>query len=269
MIFSRRSYALCLLLVVECAHGQVASVDSSAGPLSRDFSAFWQDAGYVVTSPARFDASDWTTLAAITGGTALLFTVDDPVRDFARRNTSTAGDDFAEVGRQYAENVNVLILCGGVYLGGLAFGSEHVRTSGRMMIEASLFAGAATLAIKSVMGRSRPYVGEGPYKFHFFEVDNDFLSLPSGHATIAFALSSVLASRIGNTVVSVVLYSLAALTACSRVYSDEHWLSDSALGAAIGTSVGLTVAGPRGNGGDRGGLHVAPFPGGVRVAYNF
>jgi membrane-associated phospholipid phosphatase len=263
-------FAICALSVAPCiAIGQEAPQDTSSGWFGRDLSAFWKDAGYVATAPARFDASDWTTFAAITGGTAIMFTVDDPVRDFARRNTSNPADDFAEVGRQYGENVNVLILCGGVYLGGLAFGSEHVRTSGRMMIEASLFAGAATTVLKSVFGRSRPYVGEGPYRFHFFEIDNDYLSLPSGHATLAFAVSSVLASRIGNSVVSVVLYSLAALTACSRVYSDEHWLSDTALGAAIGTSVGLTIAQPRGEGGDRAGLRLMPIPGGVRVALNF
>ena len=65
--------------------------------------------------------------------------------------------------------------------------------------------------------------------------------MPSGHATVAFAVSSVLAERIDNLYASIGLYSIASVTAISRLYHNRHWLSDVAVAATIGTATGLFV----------------------------
>jgi membrane-associated phospholipid phosphatase len=125
----------------------------------------------------------------------------------------------------------------------LAFNNSSVRVTGRMTFEALLFSGATTLVLKSVIGRSRPYTNEGTHKFNWFQfVNNDNQSLPSGHTTVAFAVSSVLAARIQNVFATIGLYGLAALTAGARIYEDQHWLSDTFLGAAIGGFIGNAVA---------------------------
>ncbi|MCY7363437.1 MAG: phosphatase PAP2 family protein, partial [Ignavibacteria bacterium] len=64
------------------------------------------------------------------------------------------------------------------------------------------------------------------------------LSFPSGHTTVAFAVSAVLAERINTWWARVGLYSLAAATAYSRIYDNKHWLSDVVLGSIIGFGSG-------------------------------
>ena len=65
--------------------------------------------------------------------------------------------------------------------------------------------------------------------------------MPSGHVTVAFAMSSVLAERIDNVYASVFLYSLAASTVFQRIYSDSHWASDCIPAAVIGFVIGKAV----------------------------
>jgi membrane-associated phospholipid phosphatase len=68
---------------------------------------------------------------------------------------------------------------------------------------------------------------------------NDHLSLPSGDATVAFALSAVMAGMIENRLWKIAWYGLAVVTALSRIYHDQHWLSDVLLSTIIGTIVGV------------------------------
>jgi membrane-associated phospholipid phosphatase len=84
-------------------------------------------------------------------------------------------------------------------------------------------------------------MNEGNGTFRAFQFKSGTTSLPSGHTTVAFAMSSVLSARIHNTAVSVGLYSLASLTALGRVYHNVHWFSDTFLGAAIGTVAGTAI----------------------------
>ena len=74
-----------------------------------------------------------------------------------------------------------------------------------------------------------------------FESDFKETSLPSGHTSTAFTAATILSNRIDNMYASVALYSLASLTALQRIYVDRHWFSDTILGAALGTAIGLKV----------------------------
>ena len=65
-------------------------------------------------------------------------------------------------------------------------------------------------------------------------------SLPSGHATVAFACATALALPVPR--LAVPLYVLAALIAFSRVYTGVHYPLDILAGAALGLVVGLAVA---------------------------
>lgn len=261
--------ALLITLFQSLASGQATDSARSAGEIFRsDISAAGRDAAAVATAPLRFSARDWAVTAAIAGGTALLFTADRTARSIARRSHSTAAGGFADVGREYGREIYGLSLSGGLYAGGLLFGSDHVRTTGRMLFESVAIAGVVNMALKSLIGRSRPQAEEGPFAFRGLETELNHTSLPSGHTTVAFSVSSVLARRIGNAYATIGLYSLAGVTACSRVYHDNHWLSDTFLGAALGTAVGLAVT-REGDGGSTVGLILAPTPSGLRATYVF
>ncbi|MCX6165921.1 MAG: phosphatase PAP2 family protein, partial [Ignavibacteriae bacterium] len=124
---------------------------------------------------------------------------------------------------------------------------EYVRETGRMIFEAVLFSGIITDVTKVIAGRSRPYTERGPYFYKMFTFDEGSLSFPSGHSTVAFAVSSVLANRLHNVYASIGLYTLSTVTALSRIYSDKHWASDVVLASAIGYFVGDYISSDKKN----------------------
>jgi hypothetical protein len=138
-----------------------AQTDSSfGGILSSDASMVWRDAGGVIAMPFHFSSSQWLTTGAVCGGTILLFTADESVRSFSQRNISEVGDRFSEFGTQYGRAIYGLSLAGGLYSGGIIFHSRDVRLTGLMLFESMGFAGATTIVLKGVFGRSRPFVEE-------------------------------------------------------------------------------------------------------------
>ncbi len=263
--------AVCLLT---CCLSVAAQTDTSRSGaslgqiLSSDISTGLSDAGRIVTAPLHFNAKEWMVTAGVVGGTAFLFTFDRTARVEAARNQSDAAHSVFNVGREYGREIYGLSLAGGLYAGGIAFQRTDIRTTGRMLGESIVIAGVINIALKSLFGRSRPQTGEGPYEFRGFQTSNEHLSLPSGHSTVAFSVSSVLARRIGNPYASAALYSLAGVTALSRVYTDDHWISDTFLGAAIGTAVGLSVSN-RGEETPILGLRIQPSLSGLHVEYLF
>jgi Membrane-associated phospholipid phosphatase len=108
--------------------------------------------------------------------------------------------------------------------------------------------------IRGALGRSRPYVVDAvgekrngePYDFHYLEGFRSFnyRSFPSMHAMASFAVASGLATEMKrrNTanrgVMAPALYAAAALPSLSRMYLDEHWASDIALGVFLGVFSG-------------------------------
>lgn len=97
-------------------------------------------------------------------------------------------------------------------------------------------AGLIANLAKNIIGRARPkmFDGVGPYEFKLFAFDPDYASLPSGHATNIFAFATVIAILWPRA--RVLLYTLAAWIAASRVLIGQHYFTDIALGAILGTA---------------------------------
>lgn len=117
------------------------------------------------------------------------------------------------------------------------------RTSVRV-VEALVYTKLVTGIAKSVVNRSRPFVGKGPLAADpgAFSGAHGKLSMPSGHTARAFAVASVLAHRAGRWYVSVPVYGGAASVALERVRSGDHWLTDVMVGGALGYLIGRSVA---------------------------
>jgi membrane-associated phospholipid phosphatase len=211
--------------------------------IERDFLYALTDAGLYYTQPLRFTAVDWAVSAGVIAGTVALFSADESLRRAIRQPSvqTPLSDSFAGIGRLYGETLMGASIGAVLYASGLAAQNEDVRSTGRLLIEALAFGGALNLTMKAGFGRSRPYLNEGASAYNPLQSVTQRTALPSGHATVAFAVSTVLSERIGNPYVSVVLYALAGLTGLSRMYQDLHWASDVFLGAAIGTGAGLAV----------------------------
>lgn len=97
-------------------------------------------------------------------------------------------------------------------------------------------AGLIANLAKNIIGRARPKLLDtvGPYEFKLFAFDPDYASLPSGHATNIFAFATVVAMLWPRG--RVLLYTLAAWIAASRVLIGQHYFTDIALGAILGTA---------------------------------
>ena len=195
----------------------------------------------ILRAPTHFTATDWVITGSILGGTALSMLLDDEVRSVVRRNQSGSLDDITKAGQYYGEVVPAVSLSAGIYAAGLIFNERSVSLTGRLLAESLLYAGTINILLKFIFSRSRPYNNKGNADFGNYNFDNAYYSLPSGHTTVAFTVSTVLAERINNIYATIGLYGLATLTAYQRIYSDNHWFSDTILGAAIGVVISRAV----------------------------
>jgi hypothetical protein len=206
--------------------------------IGNDFKISFYDGLCTFSSPARFGKYDWIKAGATIATTVAFMNFDKDIRRELSKNHNDTKDKIADIGNGYGNLITPVLLGGGIYSYGLFFKEDYVRETGRMIFESVLFSGIITDATKIIAGRSRPYTERGPYFYKMFTLDEGLISFPSGHATVAFAVSSVLANRIHNVYASIGLYTLSTVTALSRVYSDKHWTSDVVLGSAIGYFVG-------------------------------
>jgi membrane-associated phospholipid phosphatase len=207
----------------------------------QDFGIAWHDAGRYFASPLRATPQDWTLTAGAASTTFILLTVDEPVNNLMLTGRTSLLDRIAEAGRNYGGYPG-MVLGGVLYVSGLLAEHNELRTTGRLVLQALAYSGITTTLLKSAFGRSRPYHTTSAFDFQPLHCcDDALLSLPSGHATVAFAVSSVLAERIAHPWASVGLYSLAAITVWSRMYHTMHWSSDVLLGSIIGLTAGLAV----------------------------
>jgi membrane-associated phospholipid phosphatase len=111
--------------------------------------------------------------------------------------------------------------------------------------------------VRGALGRARPYVlddvGErrdtDPYDFeplHGFTSFN-YRSFPSMHAMASFAAVTALTQEMRRRetphrqVLGPVLYAAAAVPPLARMYLDEHWASDIAMGIFLGVLSGQKV----------------------------
>lgn len=206
-----------------------------------DINVFYKTGLKIYSAPFHFSGKDWLVTGSVLAATGLAFLADDDVRNFWQRNQSNSASDFLQIGAIYGNAGFAAALAGSVYIGGKIFKDPETASTGRMLIEGVFYAGLTNTVVKVVTGRSRPYTDQGPYFFKAFQFSEPHISFPSGHATMAFSLSTILSERINNIFATIGLYALASTTFVERMYSDKHWLSDCILGAATGFFIGHAV----------------------------
>jgi membrane-associated phospholipid phosphatase len=260
-----------ILIFLLLSHTYLYSQDSLTIPRQAvvDGVRILEDGERFFSASAHFSRDEWITAGALTGGTAILFSIDAPARTLLQRNHSHVADNLAEIGTYYGDAKYAIGFSGGLYFAGALCKNHDLRETGILIFESLGFAGLSTAVLKTVVGRSRPYLNEGSTRFKGFQLNNDHLSFPSGHSTVAFAISSVLAQRVGNVGASIGFYSLAVVTAASRIYNDEHWVSDTVLGAILGTVAGLAVTGYHETSENHTSIGITPTFNGIRATVSF
>jgi len=241
-----------------CVEAQSLGTDGGLPEPSRttdrwvpSFRTLGQDAVDIVEAP--FDLSSSERLLTLGASGLVLSTaaaLDRPVYRYTSTRSGTVArttGPLAAPGRWYdrvGPDRFALGTAGLLAAGGLAMQRrDWTRTSVRV-VEALVYTKVVTGLAKSVLNRSRPFVGSGPLTADpgAFSSDHGKLSMPSGHTARAFAVASVLAHRAGRWYVSVPVYGVAASVGMERVRSGDHWLTDVMVGGALGYLIGRSVA---------------------------
>lgn|GEM_PF-954626 len=150
---------------------------------------------------------------------------DDEIEDHFE-NHDTFGRDFTiALG---AIPITELGLTGAGYLTGVLIEDQEMYQVSRSMIEAQALSGIYTMALKLIAQDDSP--------------NGEYYAWPSGHTSISMTFAAVMDEYYGP-VVGWPLYALSGFVMYERMETGEHWASDVVFGAAIGFTVGKTVAG--------------------------
>jgi membrane-associated phospholipid phosphatase len=107
-----------------------------------------------------------------------------------------------------------------------------------------LLSGIAAQAMKNLFHAPRPkaFYSSGTYQ-HFIDgvTCGGFNSFPSGHATTAFAMASILSFNITCKKWSAIFFILATLVVYSRIYLGQHFIEDTLAGIILGVSSSLVI----------------------------
>jgi len=187
-----------------------------------------------ISNPLKWNTQDIINAALITSGTLVLLSLDKEINKNFNNGGIKSTNDIVKFGHFYGETNTTEYTVLGVAAVGIVFNDKKVMQLGLELYESYLIADNITGLLKYSIGRSRPYDEKGPYEFKMFDRPKRFCALPSGHSTLAFSMSTILASYTDNDYLKILIYTPAFITAFARIYENAHWASDVFLGAAIG-----------------------------------
>jgi membrane-associated phospholipid phosphatase len=165
---------------------------------------------------------------------------DRSVDTWVQDHRSSHSDALARAFRNGGQPELVFGVPAALLTAGLITGHKDLERSGVRVFASVVLAGVFTGGAKVVTGRLRPDESTTQYSFKPFTHHD---ALPSGHATVAFALATSLADEIRRPWASALLFAGATGTAWSRLNDHKHWLSDVVAGAAVGITAANVIEG--------------------------
>lgn len=193
----------------------------------------------LITSPLDWDSTDFFIYPSIVIGTYLFMIGDQPIHNWISHYGTAKEIPIMKFGTFYGQPTTTQVSALSIFSLGLLFDNKEATQIGLEIYESYFIANNITSIIKRIFGRDRPYENNGPYHFNPFpQRNNPINSFPSGHSTLAFSLSSVLAAHTDKVWLKAIIFTPAVITAVSRVYHNVHWFSDVAMGGVIGYMIG-------------------------------
>ncbi|MBN1637881.1 MAG: phosphatase PAP2 family protein [Ignavibacteriales bacterium] len=165
--------------------------------------------------------------------------LDKPIKNFSMTDRTYDNAFLIETGRIWGEPITSFIVGSIFTMHGIATDNVVNKKIGFEIYQSLTYNLSALAILKNFLGRVRPNMTDEPFDFQpfYFKLE-DYWSLPSGHTTLAFSMSTILSKNTTNKDLKVIIYIPAFLTAISRVYQNYHWTSDVFLGACLGYFVG-------------------------------
>jgi membrane-associated phospholipid phosphatase len=191
--------------------------------------------GHAYSRPFHWQGNDWANFGYLTGGTLLLFTVDDELNDWTHGFSKDVPDVILDYGHKYGNPQNNYMFTGGVYLAGLVTKNKKLRRTGVLLISSATAGGFLQQVSKRIIGRARPKSGKSSSTFDPLHLDRvyDYDSFPSGHAMLAFSNAYAIAKQFKSPWVKAGLYTVGMIPGMVRVVDDFHWFSDVAFSTVL------------------------------------
>ncbi len=197
------------------------------------FGGFISDQKRIWTSPAHLKISDAEWLVPTAGiATGLFMTDPTTAHELTRNSHLDTAAKFSDVGLGLFAATS-----GTMYLAGRHFNDDHLREAGLLSAEAAADTFVVTDALKYSLRRERPDVDRGQGAFF----QSGGTSFPSGHASISFAIATVIAHEYPGTFSQFASYGLASAVSLARVGGQKHFPSDVFIGGTIGYLIGRSV----------------------------
>ncbi|HEX4050299.1 MAG TPA: phosphatase PAP2 family protein [Steroidobacteraceae bacterium] len=229
-------------------------------PLSRSLKAIEA----YVTAPARWDGRDWLAFGGSLAAIGVAHHFDTSVRDHF------AGTAPTSVSNGSPDTLQDALPAAALFLGTWGYANltddDDGRHEAHTMLEAGVFSVATAYAVGYLARREGPNQTSNPNRW-----ESSGTSFPSEHATVAFAIGTVLAES-GNDhyrwVRRVLGYGVAGFTAYQRLNHNAHWLSDTVAGAALGAASAHFAMNRRQAAQSQGTLALEPISRGVMIRYS-
>jgi membrane-associated phospholipid phosphatase len=198
------------------------------------------------TPGATFFLSIWALILTFLG----LFEWDVPLTRFVRSLNDFHMDHLAnpwlaqlsDIGDRLGKGESLVILS--LVLLAVGYGLKHPqwKDAGWQSLIAHGLAALSANILKHTIGRPRPkFMHAGNLEFSPV-TGSGWDSFPSGHAAAAFAVATVLATKIPG--VRWLIFTVAIAIAASRIVRGSHYLTDVAGGIALGCVMGMIAAHP-------------------------
>jgi membrane-associated phospholipid phosphatase len=262
---------LCAALLASCAAAQAEIVDApepqppvAVEPESDGLAhILLTDAQAYFTAPLRWDASDWGWFAGSLAAVGAAHHYDTQVRThFIKTEGPTVGSKSYDL-----EDALPAVAAFGATWAWAGFTDSRIgHRETWSMLEAAGLSTVTTTLLKFTVRREDPYQTSDPNEWG----KSGGASFPSLHSSAAFAIGTVLAESGSDEVRWIrraLGYGLGAGTAYLRLKHNQHWLSDTVAGAAIGISSAHFVMNRHSPGTSASAFALVPVPGGAMLTY--
>jgi membrane-associated phospholipid phosphatase len=224
----------------------------------------WTDTKLYFTAPLRWDVQDWLFFGGAVAAVGAAHQFDGNVRrHFATSTQPLDGKDPHSL----RDAAPAAALVAGTWLYAGLIGNQSGRVEAYTMLEAAGFSAVTTEALKYAAGRLRPSETTRVDQWR-----SSGSSFPSLHASAAFAIGTVFAESGGDDyrwARRVLGYGVAGGIAYIRLHDNQHWLSDTVAGAAIGAASARFTLNRRDQRMHKWDISVSPAPGGgVSVGFS-
>jgi membrane-associated phospholipid phosphatase len=194
--------------------------------LFADQKNFWSTPFHMIDADLQ-----WTVPLAFAG--AALVASDTAMEKHVPSNPTTVSHAVT------ASNAGLAAMAGfggGMFVLGHLYDNDEERETGLLSGEAGIDAFLDTEVFKYAFGRERPFTGSG--KGHFFQGGTSF---PSEHASISWAIASVIAHEYPGPLTQLLAYGAAGGISAARIVGHQHFASDVVIGSALGWYLGRQV----------------------------